>query len=510
MIYLKRIFFLFALIKRYRLLDLLMTVELSSWLRYLINFFPQSNEFNKLSLPERLRLALQDAGPIFVKFGQLLSTRPDMFPEAYIKELSQLQDKVASFPTSLATAQIEKDFHKTIEELYIDFNPTPVASASIAQIYQAYLREKDGTRGPKVAIKVIRPQIRQALHVDIRMLSQLATWAEKLSAEARRLKFREVINEFQRYTRDEVNLVNEGANGSLLHRQFRDSSLLVVPEIYFDYTTKNVLTMEWMEGIPISDTARLKKAGIDLKALALKGTEIFFTQVFDNGFFHADMHPGNILVAEDGRYIALDFGIVGSLTDYDKRYLAINFLAFFNRDYYRVAEAHIESRWAPKETRLEELEAAIRYVCEPAFNRPLAKISFSTVLLRLFEVSRRFNIPVQPQLVLLQKTLLNVEGLGRQLDPDLNLWEVGKPFFIRWTREQFGFKSFYQEMKKEATHWSYMVPELPRKLYEALDESVAREECQRRKQEKTLQLQTSIRNWLVVLCIFLFLKLFFI
>lgn len=509
MIYLRRIFFLFSLIKRYCLLELLMALKLSGWLRYLISFFPQSDEFSTLSLPKRLRLALQDAGPIFVKFGQLLSTRPDMFPEAYIKELSQLQDRVASFPTSLAIAQIEKDFHSTLEELYIDFNHTPVASASIAQIYQAYLREKDGTRGPKVAIKVIRPNIRQALRIDIRMLSQLATWAEKLSAEARRLKFKEVVNEFQRYTQDEVNLLNEGANGSLLHRQFRDSSLLLVPQIYFDYTTKNVLTMEWMEGIPISDTVRLKKAGINLKALALKGTEIFFTQVFDNGFFHADMHPGNILVTDEGRYIALDFGIVGSLTNYDKRYLAINFLAFFNRDYYRVAEAHIESRWAPKETRLEELEAAIRYVCEPAFNRPLAKISFSTVLLRLFEVSRRFNIPVQPQLVLLQKTLLNVEGLGRQLDPDLNLWEVGKPFFIRWTREQFGFKSFYRQIKKEATHWSHMVPELPRKLYEVLDESVVHEEYKKREQEKALRLQKSIRNLLLIICILFCLKLFF-
>ena len=232
MIYLRRIFFLFSLIKRYCLLELLMALKLSGWLRYLISFFPQSDEFSTLSLPKRLRLALQDAGPIFVKFGQLLSTRPDMFPEAYIKELSQLQDRVASFPTSLAIAQIEKDFHSTLEELYIDFNHTPVASASIAQIYQAYLREKDGTRGPKVAIKVIRPNIRQALRIDIRMLSQLATWAEKLSAEARRLKFKEVVNEFQRYTQDEVNLLNEGANGSLLHRQFRDSSLLLVPQIY--------------------------------------------------------------------------------------------------------------------------------------------------------------------------------------------------------------------------------------------------------------------------------------
>ena len=264
--------------------------------------------------------------------------------------------------------------------------------------------------------------------------------------------------------------MKEAANASQLRRQFAGSTMLLVPQVYYDYCARNVLTIEWMDGTPIADIAALKAQGIDLKQLARFGVEIFFTQVFDNGFFHADMHPGNIMVAADGRYIALDFGIVGSLTDYDKRYLAINFLAFFNRDYHRVATAHIESGWVPPDTRAEELEAAVRAVCEPIFNKPLSQISFGLVLMRLFETSRRFNVEIQPQLVLLQKTLLNIEGLGRQLDPDLDLWATAKPFLVRWMNEQMGVKALWRNLKTEAPDWAQMLPSLPRKINMLVDE----------------------------------------
>jgi len=345
-----------------------------------------------------------------------------------------------------------------------------VASASIAQVHFARLKN-----GKDVAIKVLRPGIKKSIDDDVALMHIAAGLVEKLWADGKRLKPKEVVAEFDKYLHDELDLMREAANASQLRRNFAKSNLLVVPEMYWDYCSTSVIVMERMIGIPISQTDRLIAAGIDLKKLSRDGVEIFFTQVFRDGFFHADMHPGNIQVsiAADtfGRYIALDFGIVGTLNDFDKDYLSQNFLAFFRRDYKRVAEAHIESGWAPKETRVDELESAVRACCEPIFDRPLSEISFGQVLLRLFQTSRRFNVEVQPQLVLLQKTLLNVEGLGRQLDPELDLWKTAKPYLENWMNEQVGWRGFLENLKAEAPRYSKLLPQLPRLAHQALTQA---------------------------------------
>ncbi len=419
---------------------------------------------------ERLRLALESLGPIFVKLGQVLSTRPDLIGPIYTKELSQLQDNVPPFAGHEAVLQIEKSLGKPIDQLFYSFQVAPTASASIAQVHEAYLYDKNGQQGQKVAVKVLRPNILPVIEQDLALMKAGASFAERFLPDGKRLKPKEVVAEFNKYLHDELDLMKEAANASQLGRQFADSNMLLVPEVYYDYCSREVMVMQWMDGTPIGNIDELLTKNVDLKQLARFGVEIFFTQVFKNGFFHADMHPGNILVADDGRYIALDFGIVGSLTDYDKRYLAINFLAFFNRDYHRVATAHIESGWVPADTRAEELEAAVRAVCEPFFNKPLSQISFGLVLMRLFETSRRFNVEIQPQLVLLQKTLLNIEGLGRQLDPDLDLWATAKPFLVNWMNEQIGFKALWKNLKAEAPDWASILPSLPRKLNALVDE----------------------------------------
>ncbi|TCW33562.1 ubiquinone biosynthesis regulatory protein kinase UbiB [Gulbenkiania mobilis] len=425
--------------------------------------------------PVRVRLALESLGPIFVKFGQVLSTRRDLLPPAYADELALLQDKVQPFDGRLARIAIERSLGKPVDVLYDDFNDVPVASASVAQVHKAWLRQPDGSRGREVAVKVLRPGIRPVIEQDLALMRTLAGWVERFFIDGRRLKPREVVAEFDKYLHDELDMMHEAANASQLRRNFADSNMLIVPEVFYDYTSREVLTLEWMHGIPVGQVDRLRDAGIDLKKLSRYGVEIFFAQVFRHGFFHADMHPGNIFVAPDGRYIALDFGIVGTLTDYDKHYLAVNFLAFFNRDYHRVATAHIESGWVPPDTRAEELEAAVRTVCEPIFERPLSQISFGMVLLRLFETSRRFNVEIQPQLVLLQKTLLNIEGLGRQLDPELDLWDTAKPFLTRWMNEQVGWRGFMRAVRHEAPQWATLLPSLPRRLGEALSGSRERE-----------------------------------
>lgn len=455
---------------RYGLADLVVPHIRSAWLRKWVSKLPKSQQFAGETLPVRLRLALESLGPIFVKLGQVLSTRPDLLPADYARELARLQDKVPPFDADLSRRQIEASLGKPIGELYAEFESEPVASASIAQVHKARLFS-----GERVAVKVLRPNLLGVIEQDLALMRFAAAWIERLFADGKRLKPREVVAEFDKYLHDELDLLREAANASQLRRHFENSEMLIVPQVYFDYCSRDVLTIEWKDGIPISDIAALEAAGIDRKQLARFGVEIFFTQVFKHGFFHADMHPGNILVAADGRYIALDFGIVGSLTDYDKRYLAINFLAFFNRDYHRVATAHIESGWVPSDTRAEELEAAVRAVCEPIFNKPLAEISFGLVLMRLFETSRRFNVEIQPQLVLLQKTLLNIEGLGRQLDPELDLWATAKPFLVRWMNEQIGFKAFYRNLKHEAPDWAQILPALPRRLATLLDESKQKE-----------------------------------
>ncbi len=422
-----------------------------------------------LSTPRavRLRRALEELGPIFVKFGQVLSTRSDLFPLDIVAELSKLQDRVPPFDSDLAIAMIEASLGAHPDELFARFERVPVASASIAQVHFAAL--KDGTQ---VAVKVLRPGMKKLIDEDVALMHIAANFINHVWADSKRLKIQEVVQEFDKYLHDELDLMREAANASQLRRNFAESRLLLVPEMYWDYCSSNVIVMERMHGIPVSQTARLVEAGVDLKKLSTDGVEIFFTQVFRDGFFHADMHPGNILVSIEpetfGRYIALDFGIVGTLNDYDKDYLSQNFLAFFRRDYKRVAEAHIESGWAPKETRVDELEAAVRACCEPIFDRPLKDISFGQVLLRLFQTSRRFNVEVQPQLVLLQKTLLNIEGLGRQLDPDLDLWKTAKPYLERWMAEQVGWRGFIERLKAEAPRYSHIFPQLPRLAHQAL------------------------------------------
>ncbi|GAC1546747.1 MAG: ubiquinone biosynthesis regulatory protein kinase UbiB [Collimonas sp.] len=420
---------------------------------------------------ERLRKALEELGPIFVKFGQVLSTRRDLLPGDMVDELSRLQDRVPPFSSDLAIAQIEKSLKAHPDDLFASFEREPVASASIAQVHFATLKN-----GKEVAVKVLRPGMKKSIDEDVALMHIAAGLVEKLWADGRRLKAREVVGEFDKYLHDELDLMREAANGSQLRRNFADSHLLAVPEMYWDYCSSSVIVMERMHGIPISQLDRLRDAGVDLGKLSRDGVEIFFTQVFRDGFFHADMHPGNILVsvapATFGRYIALDFGIVGTLNDFDKDYLSQNFLAFFQRDYKRVAEAHIESGWAPRETRVDELESAVRACCEPIFDRPLKDISFGQVLLRLFQTSRRFNVEVQPQLVLLQKTLLNVEGLGRQLDPELDLWKTAKPHLERWMSEQMGWRGLIQQLKIEMPRYSKLLPQLPRLAHQALTQVV--------------------------------------
>lgn len=415
----------------------------------------------------RLRLALEKLGPIFVKFGQVLSTRRDLLPADMADELAKLQDRVPPFPAQQARALIEQAFGRSIEAVFASFDAEPVASASIAQVHLAKLED-----GQEVAVKVLRPGMLAVIDDDLSLMRTLAGWVERWSDDWRRLKPREVVAEFDVYLHDELDLVREAANAAQLRRNMAGLDLVMIPQMHWNLCTPNVIVMERMYGVPISQRARLEAAGVDIKKLAHDGVTIFFTQVFRDGFFHADMHPGNIQVstapATFGRYIALDFGIVGTLTEYDKEYLAQNFVAFFRRDYKRVAELHVESGWVPPETRIDALEGAIRTVCEPHFDRPLKDISLGQVLLRLFQASRRFNVEIQPQLVLLQKTLLNVEGLGRQLDPELDLWSSAKPFLERWMHDQIGWRGLLERLKNEAPHYVQVLPELPRLMHHYL------------------------------------------
>jgi len=417
---------------------------------------------------ERLRLALEELGPIFVKFGQVLSTRRDLIPLDIADELAKLQDRVPPFPVEQVYRSLERTYRRPVDEVFERFDPVAIASASVAQVHFAVL-----PGGREVAVKVLRPGIAPVIVEDVALLNVAANLMEKLWADGRRLKPREVVAEFERHLKDELDLLREAANASQLRRNFDNSPLLLVPEIFWDFCGTEVMVMERMIGTPISQVERLRAQGIDVSKLARAGVEIFFTQVFRDGFFHADMHPGNILVASDGRYIALDFGIMGTLSQVDKNYLAQNFLAFFRRDYRRVAEIHVESGWIPADTRVEEFETAIRAVCEPIFNKPLREISFGKVLLRLFQTSRRFNIEIQPQLVLLQKTLLNIEGLGRDLDPDLDLWTTAKPYLERWMSEQVGWRGLLRNIRDEAPQWSVLLPQLPRLLHRALSDHAA-------------------------------------
>jgi ubiquinone biosynthesis protein len=463
------------------------------WVRALVRVVTIGRRFDA-PRGVRLRKAFERLGPIFVKFGQVLSTRRDVLPLDVANELALLQDRVPPFPGAQAVVMVERAFGAPIGTLFDHFDQQPVASASIAQVHFATLRRDgplqsaappsagrplsaaQGARfgGREVAVKVLRPGVLAMIENDLYLLHTLARWVERVWVDAKRLKPRDVVAEFDTYLHDELDLVREAANAAQLRRNMADLNLLMIPEMVWDLCRHNVIVMERMKGVPISQLQRLREAGVDIKKLARDGVTIFFTQVFRDGFFHADMHPGNIMVsvepATKGRYIALDFGIIGTLTEVDKEYLAQNFLAFFRRDYKRVAELHVESGWVPPHTRVDALESAIRAVCEPHFDRPLKDISLGQVLMRLFQTSRRFNVEIQPQLVLLQKTLLNVEGLGRQLDPDLDLWSTAKPFLERWMHEQVGWRGLLERMKNEAPRYAQLLPELPRLVHRALQQ----------------------------------------
>lgn len=437
---------------------------------------------DKGSRGERIRRSLEDLGPIFVKFGQILSTRRDLLPDDIADELARLQDRVPPFAGVLARKIVEQSLGKPISELFASFDETPLASASIAQVHAATLLD-----GREVVVKVVRPNIVKTIRRDLNLMYTIAGLAQRYWVDGRRLRPLEVVAEFDKTIIDELDLSREAASASLLRRNFAGSRLLYVPEVHWSLVRKNVMVMERISGIPISNIGALKEHGVNLKKLAEDGVEIFFTQVFRDNFFHADMHPGNIFVTTDGRYIAVDFGIMGTLSEQDQRYLAGNFLAFFHRDYHRVAELHVESGWVPEGTRIEEFEAAIRTVCEPIFERPLKDISFGHLLIRLFQTARRFNMEIQPQLVLLQKTLLNIEGLGRQLYPELDLWQTAKPYLERWMSEQVGVRSFVRSLRRNALDWSEKLPEIPGLLHQWLTQETQSKEDITKQMAETLQ-----------------------
>ncbi len=416
------------------------------------------------TLPQRLRMAFEELGPVFIKFGQLLSTRQDIIPEDFVIELSKLQSQVKPFPGIIAKQIVEKALKAPIDQIFSSFSDEAIASASIAQVHKAVLKENNHV----VAVKVLRPGIENVIKQDVKVLKLAAWFVEKAFSDGKRLKPQGVIEEFRKTIHAELDFLQEAANATELYRLHKNDPKIIIPQVYYDYCTHDIIVLEWKDGNLISDLALLKYKNIDLEKLSHNGVAIFYTQVFNYGFFHADMHPGNILCDDEGRYIAFDFGIVGCLSEEDKRYLAINILAFFNRDYKKVAITHVESGWAPEDTVIEELESAIRAVCEPIFNKPLAQISFGQVLIKLFQVSRRFNIMVQPQLVLLQKTIVNVEGLGRMLNPNLDLWVTAKPILEKWMQTQMGWRGIISNMKAEMPYWSYTLPKLPRNLHKSL------------------------------------------
>jgi ubiquinone biosynthesis protein len=412
---------------------------------------------------QRLREALVELGPVFVKFGQALSTRPDLLPEDIATELAKLQDRVPPFPADQSVAIVEAALGGKLDQFFSEFAREPVASASVAQVHIARLRS-----GEEVAVKVLRPGIERVIARDVELLYLLARLALRYWPDARRLRPVEVVDEFNKTIHDELDLRYEAGNASRLRANFEGSTLLYVPKVHWELTRREVMVLERIHGIPVANVEALKAAGIDMRQLAHNGVEIFFTQAFRDGFFHADMHPGNIFVSPQGQYRAVDFGIMGSLSERDKRYLAENFLGFFNRDYRAVSEAHLRAGWVPRETRVEDFEAAIRAVCEPVFAKPISEISFGRFLLQLFQTARRFNMEIQPQLVLLQKTLFNIEGLGRRLYPELDLWVTAKPYLERWMSERMGPQALLRTLKREVPMWWAMMPEMPSLAHEVL------------------------------------------
>ena len=449
---------------RHGLDEIILSAHIFRPLRFLIYFSPFHWLRNRqVARGERIRRALEDLGPVFVKFGQMLSTRRDLLPPDIADELAKLQDQVPPFPGQEARRIVEKALGKPVTELFQEFNETPLASASIAQVHTARLKDERA-----VVVKVLRPDVERVIRGDLELLYLIAGLAERYWHESRRLRPREVVAEYEKTILDELDLIREAANAAQLKRNFEGSKLLYVPEVHWPLTRRNVMVMERIRGIPVSDVAALRARGTDMLRLAESGVEIFFTQVFKHNFFHADMHPGNIFVdvsdPQHPLYMAVDFGIVGTLTERDQQYLAENFLAFFRRDYRRVAELHVESGWVPAGTRINEFESAIRTVCEPIFNRPLKDISFGHLLLRLFQVARRFNMQVQPQLVLLEKTLIYIEGVGRELYPDLDLWKTAKPFLEDYVREQMGLKATLKQLRASLPAVRELLLEAPARI----------------------------------------------
>lgn len=471
-----RLFRIASVVVRYGLDEFLPTGATRATIRAL--FFWRSFDSTRAV---RLRKALEALGPIFIKFGQLLSTRPDLVPADIAKELARLQDNVPPFEESKVVSMLQAAFDtrsinepadagRTWRDVFASFEMVPVAAASIAQVHFATMGAGK-LSGREVAVKLIRPDIHSVIKKDVGLLYAIADLAEVVLEDGKRLRPREVIAEFDKSIHDELDLVREAANASTLRRNFADGKLLYVPEVFFDYTTPSVMVMERIDAIQVNDVEQLKAHNIDLARLATDGVRIFFTQVFRDGFFHADMHPGNIFVGKNGIYSGVDFGIMGTLSDADKTYLARNFAAFFERDYKAVAVAHVEAGWVPRDTRVDEFEAAIRSVCEPIFDKPLNEIYFGNVLLRLFDVSRRFRMEIQPQLVLLQKTLLQVEGLGRQLYPQLDLRPVAQPILKQWMDEQIGWRGLVRQIREEGVLWSSTIPQLPRLIHRTLENS---------------------------------------
>jgi ubiquinone biosynthesis protein len=455
---------------RHGLDEVILATHLFRPIRFLLFFSPWYwfRKDRNIPYPVRIRRSLEDLGPIFIKFGQILSTRRDLLPDELAKELARLQDRVPPFPGDQARIIIEKAYGHPIEQVLQAFNETPLASASIAQVHTANLLD-----GRAVVVKVLRPDIEKVIRRDVELLFVIARMAERYWKEGRRLRPVEVVKEYEKTIFDELDLLREAANASQLRRDFQGSPILYVPEVYWELTRRNVLVMERISGTSIGNIEALREMHIDMKLLAERGVEIFFTQVFKNNFFHGDMHPGNIFVDRNTRFIAVDFGIMGILTEQDKQYLAANMLAFFNRDYKRVAQLHLESEWVPKDTRVEEFESAVRTVCEPIFEKPISEISFGHFLLRLFQTARRFDMEVQPQLVLLQKTMLNIEGLGRQLYPQLDLWLTGKPFLESWMHEQIGREAFVRKVKQNLPKFAEHLPDLPGKIHKLINDAQA-------------------------------------
>jgi len=489
-----RLVYINVVLVRHGLDEIVLRTHLLRPVRFLLHLLPW-NWIRGTQPPRavRLRRTLEDLGPIFVKFGQILSTRRDLLPEDVADEFASLQDRVPPFSGGVAAAIVRDALGRPVDEIFGEFSREPLASASIAQVHAARLKD-----GREVVVKVVRPGIEKVIRRDVSLLRLIADLAHRYWPDAGRLHPREVVAEYEKTILDELDLLREAASASQLRRNFEGSDLLYVPEVCWEYTQRRVMVMERVSGIPISNVDALRDAGIDLRILAERGVEIFFTQLMRHNFFHADMHPGNIFVdrAHPDRpsYIAVDFGIMGSLSEQDQRYLAENFLAFFNRDYRRVAELHVESKWVPSDIRIDEFEAAIRSVCEPIFDRPLREISFGRVLVQLFQTARRFHMEVQPQLVLLQKTLLNIEGLGRQLYPDLDLWETAKPFLDRWMREQIGARALLREVRRQAPKWGETLPVLPGLAYETLKLARSGEIEVGIRSEGIEQLRTEIRR----------------